>query len=154
MRRAGLLLLLTVACSEPTVPVPPLTSCDGIDGPCAIVTFVWDSRPDTMRVLVTHGPTIAAAQERVATGVGPTIPAGPIVRGTGSDPALPFHYVPDSLRLADVAMEICDGRLMRTVAQLNEYFQGITGHADATRALFCPWGARPIAVVLPVAVVQ
>lgn len=136
--------LLAGGCGDPVPPPVPVT-CEGAE-PCAIVTFVWDSRPDTMRVMVTHGPTIQAAHGYVQTGQGAGIPSGPIVRGAGSDPALPFHYVADSVRLVEAAIELCDGRLMKTVAQLNEYFAGATGNANANRALFCPWGARPVLV--------
>lgn len=142
---AGALAAIVAAgCGSSPTP-PPAVGCEGAE-PCAIVTFVWDSRPDTMRVMVTHGPTIQAAHAYVQTGTGPGIPSGTIQRGAGSDPALPFHYLPDSVRLVEVAIELCDGRLMKTVAQLNAYFEGATGNPNASRAPFCPWGARPVQV--------
>ena len=143
-RAAGLLAVVIVSgCGSPTPPVA--VGCEGAE-PCAIVTFVWDSRPDSMRVMITHGPTIQAAHAYVNTGQGPAIPSGTIVRGAGSDPALPFHYLPESVRLVEVAMELCDGSLMKTVAQLDAYFAGATGNANASSAPFCPWGARPVQV--------
>jgi hypothetical protein len=139
------LAALVAGCADPTPPLPAPTTCESL-APCAIVTFVWDSRPDTMHVMVTHAPTIAAAHAYVLNGSGPAIPSGPIVRGPGSDPRLPFHYLPDAVRLVDVAIELCDGQLMKTEAQLDDYFLGVTGNPNATRALFCPWGARPVQV--------
>jgi hypothetical protein len=133
------------ACGDATPPLRDPVTCAGLD-PCALVTFAWDARPDTMVVLVTDAATIAAAHAYVATSSVPSIPSGPIVRGAGSDPRLPFHYVPDSVRLVEVAIELCDGRLMKTEAELNEYFLGATGDAGASRAQFCPWGARPVRV--------
>jgi len=137
---------LLSSCGDPTPPLARPTTCDGIITPCAIVTFAWNAWPDTMLVMVTHEPTIEAARSFVATGVGPSIPSGPIVRGAGSDPRLPFHYVPELVRLVDVAIELCDGRLMKTEAQLNEYFLGSTGNANASGGHFCPWDARPVHV--------
>jgi len=111
-----------------------------------IVTFTWDSRPDTMRVLVCDAAAVAAAQSYVATQTGAHIPSGPIVRGAGADAALPFHFIADSVQLVELAIELCDGRMMRTPGEVNEYFLGATGRTDAQKAPYCPWGARPISV--------
>ncbi len=50
------------------------------------------------------------------------------------------------MRLADWAMELCDGRPMRTSADIDAFFEGVTGDRHAKRATWCPWGATPIAV--------
>jgi hypothetical protein len=115
-------------------------------GDGAIVTFAFQGRTDTMLVLITDRVTIAQAETRVRTGRGAAIPIGPIVRGAGVDPRFPFHFLPDSVRLAEVAIELCDGRPMRTAAEVDDFFEGSTGHRDAPRATWCPWGAYPIAV--------
>jgi hypothetical protein len=99
-----------------------------------------------MRVLITHAPTVAAACTYLASGTGPHIPTGTIVRGAGSDGALPFHYIPESVRLVEAAIEVCDGRLMKTAAALDDYIEGVTGDRNASQAPYCPWGARPVAV--------
>jgi hypothetical protein len=112
-----------------------------------IVTFTWDVRvEDTMRVLVTDPATIAGACAFIENGSGPRMPTGTIVRGAGSDPALPFHYLPGTVRLADAAVEICDGRLMKTEEALDDYLEGVTGDRNAVQAPYCPWGARPVRV--------
>lgn len=132
------LLVLGGACDDPTTPADPNE---------AVVLFTFQGYPaDTMRVLVRHRPTIEAARAYIA-GRSPTnIPIGPIARGAGSDPRYPFHFIPDSVRLADLAMEVCDGEPMRTAAAVDTFFVWSTGNPHAMRATWCPWGARPIAV--------
>lgn len=139
LRFLPLVLLAGVACGDDTA--APAEPRDG-----AIVTFAFDQLPDTLRVHVRDSATIAEAERRVATGTGSRMPVGPIVRGAGVDARYPFHYLPDSVRLLDLAMEICDGRPMRTPAQVTEFFLLSTGNANAPRATWCPWGAHPIAV--------
>ena len=119
---------------------------DTCSAPGVVVTFVWDSHPDTMRVLVCDADAIAAAQSYIATQTGAHIPSGPIVRGPGVDAAVPFHFIPDSVMLVEVAIELCDGRMMRTSAEVDAYFVGATGSANASKAPFCPWSARPIGI--------
>jgi hypothetical protein len=139
IRFLPLVLVATVACGiESGAPAQP---SDG-----AIITFAFDQLPDTMRVHVRDTAAIGAAERRVATGQGARMPVGPIVRGAGIDPRYPFHFLPESLRLAELAIELCDGRPMRTPEQVNEFFLLSTGSANAARATWCPWGARPIAV--------
>ncbi len=139
LRILSLLLLAAVACGDPTT--APYQPRDG-----AIITFAFDQLADTLRVHVRDSATIANAERRVETGVGSRMPVGPIVRGAGVDPRYPFHFVADSMRFADLAMEVCDGRPMRTPAQVTEFFQLATGNPNATSATWCPWGAYPIAV--------
>ena len=126
-----------------------LAACGGGDlGPDtgAVVTFGFGGRTETMRVLVTDPVTVAQAEARIATGTGPSFPIGPIVRGAGIDARYPFHYLPDSVRLAELAVEVCDGAPMKTPAEVDDFFEGSTGDRDASRAVWCPWGAFPIAV--------
>lgn len=128
-----------VGCTAaPEFPAPPAGS--------AIVTFAFAASGDTMDVLITDSATIARAEQRVETGVGAAMPLGPIVRGVGSDSRYPFHYVADEVRLVDLAMELCDGRPMRTPEAVDAFFEGATGNRHASRATWCPWGAQPIAV--------
>lgn len=112
----------------------------------AVITMVWRTRPDSMRVLVRHQETVRAACEYVAMGSGPSILAGRIVRGAGVDPRVPFHYLPDSANLVEVAMELCDSALLRTPAEVDAYFLASTGSADSPSAPYCPWSARPVLV--------
>lgn len=137
---AGFALAAGVACDEASAPDNSLPEGG------AIVTFTFDATNDTLDVLVLDSATIAAARQRAETGAGPRMPVGPIVRGAGIDPQYPFHYVPSDIRLNDLAIEVCDGRPMRTAAEVDEFFELSTGNRNAAQATWCPWGATPIAV--------
>jgi len=113
-----------------------------------MLTVVFDGHPsDTMVVLATEPATIAAAEAYVRTGTGPRLVTGQIVRGAGVDPRYPFHFVPESVRLADFAMEICDGAPMRTSKDLDDFFGWATGSPNSPTAPWCPWGSSPVGVV-------
>lgn len=140
--RANVVLLflsiaLAVGCDGPTIPTADE----------AIVVFAFQGYPaDTLRVLVRHAPTIKEARKFIAGRSSANIPSGPIVRGTGVDPRYPFHFIPDSVRLASVTIELCDGAPMRTSAEVDTFMEGATGDSTATSAQWCPWSARPIAI--------
>ncbi len=143
---AGLALAVASGCSESTA--PRRAGCDAgtLNAAEATVTFAWASTPDTMHVLVRGTPTIRAACAYLAGASRANIPAGQIVRGPGpSDPRLPFHYIPESVQLAEVTIELCDSALLTTAAMVDEYFAG-TGNAGNESAPYCPWGARPVGV--------
>lgn len=112
----------------------------------AVITFTFSATNDTMDVLVLDEATIVKAENRVATGQGPRMPVGPIRRGAGIDPRFPFHFLPDSVRLMDLATEVCDGRPMRTPTEVNDFIELSTGNRQSPRAIWCPWGATPVAV--------
>lgn len=112
----------------------------------AVVTFAFSGRADTMNVLVLDAATIRQAEQRVATGSGPRLPVGPITRGAGIDSRFPFHYLPDSIRLADLAAEVCDASPMRTAQEVDDFVEGSTGNRNSPRAIWCPWNATPVAV--------
>ena len=133
--------IIAVACCN-------ATGANDINAPQqGVVTFAFEGSPqDTLRVLVNSSAAIAQAVNYIANRQGAKFPIGPIFRGAGVDARYPFHYDPDSVQLAEIATEVCDGRPMRTVAELNAFFQGATGDANATRAIWCPWGAYPIKV--------
>ncbi len=78
-----------------------------------VIVFAFDGHPaDTLRVLVLDPPTLAAAQAYLGGQGQARIPVGPIVRGPGVDSRYPFHFVPDSVRLAEVTIELCDAAPM------------------------------------------
>lgn len=96
-----------------------------------------------MRVLVRGASTIQAACDFLAGKATASIPAGLIVRGSApSDPALPFHYLPESVQLADATIELCDFRLLKTEAEVDAYFVAV----NSDPAPYCPWNAYPVAV--------
>jgi hypothetical protein len=113
----------------------------------AVVTVVFSGHPqDTLDVLVTDSATIAGAEAYVATKTGARMITGTIAKGAGQDTKYPFHFIPSTVRLADFAMELCDGEPMRTPQAVNTFFEGATGNANSASAPYCPWGSYPIAV--------
>ncbi|HEY9227740.1 MAG TPA: hypothetical protein VIP11_13880 [Gemmatimonadaceae bacterium] len=133
-------LALAAACSSTSEPSGPLA---------AVMTVVFPSRPaDTLRVLITDEATIVAAQSFIEHHTGPSLVSGKIVKGAGTDTRYPFHFVPETVRLVDVATELCDGALMRTEAEVAQFFQGSTGNANSPDAQWCPWGSKPLSIVL------
>jgi hypothetical protein len=145
--RVGRLVAITgavVACAENGV-APDEQRDD--PGAGAIVSFAFRSNPqDTMLVEVRDTTTVRLARAYVTTGRGPHIPSGYIVRGAGVDPRYPFHFVPASVRLAEVTIELCDGAPMRTPQAVDAYMRGATGQAAPDSARWCPWSAYPVAV--------
>ena len=122
---------------------------DDLPAAGAIVTFAFAGNPaDTLRVHVLDPATIAAARAYVTTKTGAAFPIGPIRRGAGVDARYPFHFVADSVRLAEVAMELCDGAPMRTAAAVDSFFV-LTGRPTAQSTTYCPWGAYPVDVSSP-----
>jgi hypothetical protein len=86
-------------------------------------------------LLVRGAGAIQAACTNLAAEATASIPAGLIVRGAvPSDPALPFHYIPESVALADATIELCDSRLLKTEAEVDDYFQGV----NSDPAPYCP----------------
>ena len=113
----------------------------------AVVTVVFSGHPqDTLDVFVTDSAAIVAAEKYVATQTGPRMITGTIVKGAGQDARYPFRFLPASVRLADFAMEICDGEPMRTPQAVSTFFELATGNANSDSAPYCPWGSYPIAV--------
>jgi hypothetical protein len=118
-----------------------------IETPEAVITVAFDGKPgDTLRIVVTDSATIVAAERFVSTGQGPHLVTGTIVRGSGVDTRYPFHFRPESVRIVDAAIELCDGAPMRTSQAVEEFFQGSTGSASSESAQWCPWASRPIKV--------
>jgi hypothetical protein len=140
----GLPLAALIACAGDGPTTPPT----GPTGPAAEVSFAFGGHPaDTLRVLLRGAAAIADVEAYLATKDGPRIPAGTIVRGAGLDPRYPFHFLPESVQLVDAAIELCDGRPMRTAAEVDEYMRGSTGDAYPERAPWCPWSAYPVRIV-------
>jgi hypothetical protein len=136
---AALFVLGACSSSETTAP--------SLDAEAAILTVVFPSHPaDTLDVLVTDSATIVAAEAFIRTGAGASLVSGRIVKGSGWDVDYPFHFVAESVRLVDLAIEICDGAPMRTPQAVDEFFGWATGNANAQSAPWCPWGSRPIAI--------
>jgi hypothetical protein len=113
----------------------------------AVITVAFDGIPaDTLNVVATDAATIAAAEAYVHSHSGPHMISGRIVKGPGADTDYPFHFIAETVRLVDVAIEVCDGAPMRTAAAVDSFFLLSTGNASAEEAQYCPWSSYPIAV--------
>jgi len=92
---------------------------------------VWFTDPGAIRavLLVRDGESRA------------TIPIGPLRRGSGPgahNAPWSWHLDPANVRMAEVAIELCDGRPSYLQAHLNEFI--------TTVEQYCPWGARLVIV--------
>jgi hypothetical protein len=118
-----------------------------LDGPnAAIITVAFDGLADTLDITVTDAATIEAADNYVRTHSGSRLISGRIVRGAGVDTAYPFHFVPETVRIVDLAIEVCDGAPMRTTAAVDSFFVWSTGNLNSESAQYCPWSSHPIRV--------
>lgn len=114
----------------------------------AIITFAFEGDPaDTLRAFVTRPEAISTAEQVLSGTLPRMMPIGPIRRGPGLDPRYPFHFIPDSLRLTSVAIELCDALPMRTSAEVDAFIKGATGSDAASSATWCPWSGYPIKLV-------
>lgn len=145
---AALLPLALAACARQNPAAACAEQNTAVTREEAVVVFAFNGNArDTLRVLVRNRETIAAAQQFIRACEGAHIPIGPIARGAGpADPRYPFHFLPDSVRLAEITIELCDGAPMRTPAEVNAFFEGATGDANAPTAPYCPWSAYPVRV--------
>ena len=85
---------------------------------------------------VTDADAIELAMENLA-GRNSKHPSGPIAPGDGGfNSPWSWHFVPDSVRMVDSSIELCDGS--------PSYVE--THRADYLSSGYCPWGARVIAM--------
>lgn len=112
----------------------------------AVITVAFEGLADTLDIVVTDAATIAAADAYVQSHSGSRMIAGRIARGAGVDTRYPFHFVPESVRIVEVAIELCDGAPMRTAAAVDSFFVGSTGDLHSESAQYCPWSSYPIRV--------
>ena len=104
--------------------------------------IVFEFRDEThaeLRVAVTDPETVAAARAFLAGIDKRHIPIGRIEPGAGVDSRYPFHYRSDEVRVAEMAVEVCDGRIMRTPQEVQAFIAGSGGR-------YCPWKAYPKAI--------
>ncbi len=118
---------------------------DGVNA--AIITVAFEGHPaDTLDIAVTDSATIDAAEAHIQSDSGSRMISGRIERGAGVDSAYPFHFLPETVRIVDVAIELCDGAPMRTAAAVDTFFLGSTGNVNSESAQYCPWSSYPIKV--------
>jgi len=120
-----------------------------LPGTVVLFTFGSASPADTLRVEIRDAATRGTVQAVLESRSAAHIPIGPILRGAGTDPRYPFHFDPDSVRMTEVAAEVCDALPMRTPAQVDSFIGGSTGNPSARSATWCPWAATPYRFVSP-----
>lgn len=137
---AGALAL--AACSD-SISEPTKGGQDG-----ALVSFAFEGHPaDTLKVWITDSASLAAAERYVQTKTGgPKMVTGTIERGFGFDTVHPFRFRPETVRLVDFAIEICDGAPMRSAAEVDQFFEWSTGSRTSATATYCPWASYPVKV--------
>jgi hypothetical protein len=127
---------------EPPAPPPPAPSPgDPLAGGIVAVFRTQGTGPDGLpfderfRVWITNAQTIDDVFQ-VQAGINPNrFPAGALLPGPGNaDHNLPWswHLDPDDIAMAEVAMEVCDGRPSIVEQFLADYLK--VGR-------FCPWSA-------------
>ena len=99
------------------------------------VIATFEVEGERFRVHVTNADTIAALQKLARGESGPSIPNGRIVAGKGNEP---WSWRLEDIELADVTMEVCDGRPSYVEENLDDYLR---------IGRYCPWSARVISVV-------
>ena len=124
-------LLVTAACSsDPAGPE--------LEGGL-LATFV--SSGDQFHVWVTNEQTIEQILALQAGESQANIPNGPLLRGPGpGDHNEPWswHYDPQEVEMAEMTIEVCDGRPGFVEENLDTYIEDV--------GRYCPWGAELVSV--------
>jgi len=117
-------LLTVVACGDDPV-APPGTTL-----------FVVEVSGERFRVAVFGADRIAAFEQRLASGEEGVI-NGPLVPGDGGfNQPWSWHLDAESTAVADLAIELCDGRPSMVEEDLDYWFESV--------GQYCPWGARVV----------
>ncbi|HUF71163.1 MAG TPA: hypothetical protein VMM79_21115 [Longimicrobiales bacterium] len=120
---AALAVAVTVACEDDTLePLP--------------VTFVIEVVDEHFTVRATELDAIADLEQRRLSGQTGVI-TGDLVTGDGGfNSPWSWHIEPGTVEVADLAIELCDGRPSMVEADI-DYWINTVGR-------FCPWSARVI----------
>jgi hypothetical protein len=115
------------------------TGCGDDDGPTSPDrgrVFRVRVNAEDFRMRVTDPETIALAMENLR-GRNSRFPNGSIALGDGGFNApWTWHFVPESVRMVDFSIELCDGEPSYVEAHRPEYLA----------SGYCPWGARVVAL--------
>lgn len=107
--------------------------CDRDRAARPYVEFVVAVGRETFVLRATDPETIRLATENFR-GRNAMFPIGPLLAGDGGFNApWPWHFDPDHVRMAEIAIEICDGRPSYVAEHLQDFLAG-----------YCPWGARVV----------
>jgi len=111
-------------------------SCGGSEPSGPFVDFVAAVEDETFVLRVADQATISAAYDNLRGG-NSRFPIGPLRTGDGGFNApWSWHLDPDEVRLAEVAIEVCDGRPSYVEEHVEDY----------VAVGYCPWGARIVGV--------
>lgn len=107
-----------------------LVACAGTEPTPGQADFAVSVAGETFVMRVHDPETIRLARENLA-GRNRRFPVGPLRRGNGGfNSPWSWHFDPAEVRMAEAAIEVCDGRPSYVEANLGDY------------ATYCPWGAR------------
>lgn len=124
MRRASWLAVLLAS----------LGGCGTSTGPSDHTEFVVQVVDETFVLRATDAETVRLAMANMH-GRSAAFPIGPLRSGDGGFNApWSWHFDPDSVRMTEAAIEVCDGRPSYVEDHLADF------------ASYCPWGARVVAV--------
>jgi hypothetical protein len=122
-----------------------VSSCGLLGGPSKLhggVLAVFEVESERFRVFVTKPSAIEQLLALQAGQSSATIPSGKIRRGPGqARHNLPYswHLDPQDFDMAELTIELCDGRPSYVQAHVDEYVDVI--------GRYCPWGARLVELV-------
>jgi sterol desaturase/sphingolipid hydroxylase (fatty acid hydroxylase superfamily) len=110
-----------------------VVGCDAGRGPRPFAEFLVAVDRETFVLRATDPETIRLATDNFR-GRNATFPIGPLRAGAGGFNApWSWHFDPDRVRMAEIAIEVCDGRPSYVEEQLQDFLAG-----------YCPWGARVV----------
>ena len=121
----------------PAARLAAVVACVVAGGGCGATTRATETAADFVVVVgsdqvvlrVSDAETIRLARQRLA-GRGTGFPAGPVRRGDGGFNApWSWHLDPAETRIAEAAIEVCDGTPSYLEVHLDEF------------PTYCPWGA-------------
>jgi len=122
------MLFVTASCASDGTTEPSLSSAS---------TFTVQVANETFAVRVSSTATLTAMRERLRTGAMGVI-IGSLASGNGGfNTGYGWHLEPSTVAVADVAIELCDGRP-------SDVQQNMAYWLNTVRS-YCPWSARVIA---------
>lgn len=119
--------------------LPLVAGCAAAPPRAAIATF--DVEGERFRVRVTNARTIEQLTALREGRSNARIPNGRILRGPGVDAhnaPWSWHLDPEDIAMAEVTIELCDGRPSHVEQNLDEYVDRV--------GRYCPWSATLIAL--------
>jgi hypothetical protein len=112
-----------------------LVSCDGRASERPYGEFLVAVGRETFVLRATDAETVRLAAESFR-GRANVFPIGPLRRGNGGfNGPWSWHFDPERVRMAELAIEVCDGQPSYVETHLEDFLGG-----------YCPWGARVVAL--------